>query len=75
MSESDLKFHQPVLLGPVLEAARGARRVVDATLGDGGHAAALLATGVELLGIDRDPEAIAISRRRLADHASVQYLQ
>ena len=37
----------------------GARRVVDATLGDGGHAAALLASGVELLGIDRDPEAIA----------------
>jgi len=67
-------LHVPVLLAPVLAAAEGARRVVDATLGDGGHAASLLASGVELLGIDRDPEAIARSRRRLGD-ANVRYLE
>jgi 16S rRNA (cytosine1402-N4)-methyltransferase len=74
MPEPASKYHVPVLLTPVLEAARGARRAVDATLGDGGHAAALLAAGSEVLGIDRDPEAIAISRSRLGD-AAIQYLE
>ena len=41
---------------------------VDATLGAGGHAKALLEKGAEirLLGIDRDPDAIALARSRLA---------
>jgi 16S rRNA (cytosine1402-N4)-methyltransferase len=67
-------LHQPVLLGPILERARGARRIVDATLGHGGHAAALLTPGVMLLGIDRDPDAIATAQERLGD-AAVTYLQ
>jgi 16S rRNA (cytosine1402-N4)-methyltransferase len=62
------------MLGPVLEAARGARRVVDATLGHGGHAEALRRAGAEVLGIDRDPDAIATARRRLGDDG-VRYLQ
>jgi 16S rRNA (cytosine1402-N4)-methyltransferase len=66
--------HRPVLLAPVLAAAAGARRVVDATLGDGGHAAELRRSGAELLGIDRDPDAIAVSRARLGDEG-VRYLQ
>ena len=74
MFEPEAKYHVPVLLTPVLEAARGARRVVDATLGDGGHAAALLSSGAQVLGIDRDPEAIAISRRRLGE-TGIHYLQ
>lgn len=59
--------HVPVLLEPIVARAReaGARRVVDATLGHGGHAAAFLDLGAELLGIDRDPEALAIARARL----------
>jgi 16S rRNA (cytosine1402-N4)-methyltransferase len=59
--------HLPVLLEPILERARraGARRVVDATLGHGGHAAGFLDLGAEVLGIDRDPEAIAIATDRL----------
>ena len=55
--------------GPVLAAATGARRVVDATLGDGGHAAALIGTGAVMLGIDRDPAAIEVSRRASAKPA------
>jgi 16S rRNA (cytosine1402-N4)-methyltransferase len=74
MFEPAPRYHVPVLLTPVLETARGARRVVDATLGDGGHAAALLSIGAQVLGIDRDPEAIAISRSRLGE-AGIQYLQ
>jgi 16S rRNA (cytosine1402-N4)-methyltransferase len=68
--------HLPVLLDPVIARAReaGVRRVVDATLGHGGHAAALRALGGEVLAIDRDPEALAIARARLGD-TGIQYLQ
>ena len=58
-------YHLPVLSQEVLRATAGARRIVDGTLGDGGHAALFLATGAEVLGIDRDPDAIATARRRL----------
>lgn len=74
MSDEAPRTHVPVLLAPVLAAAAGARRIVDATLGDGGHAARLAASAIELLGIDRDPDAIATSRGRLAAHP-VRYLE
>ena len=74
MSLPTSPYHAPVLLGAVLEAARGARRAVDATLGDGGHARALRASGARVLGVDRDPDAIAISRKRLGEDG-IQYLQ
>jgi 16S rRNA (cytosine1402-N4)-methyltransferase len=66
-------YHKPVLLHAVLSAAKGAERVVDGTLGDGGHAAALLAAGASILAIDRDPEAIAIAAERLGKER-MQYL-
>jgi 16S rRNA (cytosine1402-N4)-methyltransferase len=74
MANSLDRVHRPVLLAPVVAAAAGARRVVDATLGDGGHAAELRRSGAELLGIDRDPDAIAVSRARLGDEG-VRYLE
>lgn len=59
------------LLAPALEgpsAAAEPRWLVDATLGMGGHAAAFLRRFPELhvLGIDRDPDAVAIAGRRLS---------
>jgi 16S rRNA (cytosine1402-N4)-methyltransferase len=74
MADPTSTYHVPVLVPAIVAAAQGARRAVDATLGDGGHAAALLEAGVEVLGIDRDPEAIAISRRRLGEHR-IHYVQ
>ena len=65
MSEPPSSYHTPVLASRVVEAARGARRAVDATLGGGGHAALLRAEGIQLLAIDRDPDAIAGAQARL----------
>jgi len=57
------------LLGPAL-AGPGAVHV-DATLGMGGHAAALLAAypQLTLVGLDRDPQALEIAGRRLTAFA------
>ena len=65
----DESAHIPVLLAEVLTALRPERGgvYVDATLGLGGHAGALLRAGADrVVGIDRDPDALAIARERLA---------
>lgn len=59
-------LHLPVLLEPILARATGAARVVDGTLGHGGHAAGFIGQGAAVLGIDRDPDAIATARDRVA---------
>jgi 16S rRNA (cytosine1402-N4)-methyltransferase len=63
-------IHEPVLLQEVLEYLEPNRSdgvLVDATVGLGGHSEALLERhpNVHLLGIDRDPEALARSQERL----------
>jgi 16S rRNA (cytosine1402-N4)-methyltransferase len=67
-------LHQPVLRDEIARAAAGARKVVDATLGDGGHAEMFLALGASVLGIDRDLGAIARARLRLGGQGIV-YLE
>jgi 16S rRNA (cytosine1402-N4)-methyltransferase len=61
--------HVPVLRDRVVAwlAPTAPGLVVDATVGLGGHAAALLeaAPGLRLVGLDRDPEAIERARQRL----------
>src|SRR5262245_35170619 len=67
--------HVPVMVGEAVEwlRPRPGAFLVDATVGLGGHAAALLsaAPDIELLGLDRDPAALVIARQRLARHAVV----
>ncbi len=64
--------HVPVMEGQVVGglSPRPGARLVDATLGLGGHAAALLAAAPDtrLLGLDRDPAALARARERLAPY-------
>lgn len=61
-------YHQPVLLAETLWALSPGpgRLIVDGTLGGGGHAEAILRTGAEVIGLDRDAEAVAHASRRLA---------
>ena len=66
--------HEPVLLQNVIEYLRPAREdatIVDATVGLGGHAEALLRkhSRIRLIGIDRDPEALERSNERLRPFA------
>lgn len=68
--------HTPVLLERVTELLDPALRdrdavYVDATLGMGGHAAALLAAHPRLtvVGMDRDPQALELAGRRLTAYA------
>jgi len=57
-----------VLAGDVLRLIGRADTVVDGTLGGGGHALALLESGVgSVIGIDRDPGAIETARQRLSE--------
>jgi len=59
--------HEPVMTAEVVELLGDRRTVVDMTVGSGGHAAALLEAGVSrLIGVDRDPEALALAGGRLS---------
>jgi 16S rRNA (cytosine1402-N4)-methyltransferase len=63
--------HEPVMLRRTVEliapVARPGAVIVDCTLGLGGHSGAILRglPGVEVIGIDRDPQALAIAEQRL----------
>ena len=59
-----VRFHEPVLLKEVrhyLEVREG-EKYIDATVGGGGHAKAILKSGGKLLAIDCDPEAVKAAR-------------
>ena len=64
----DADYHAPVMVAEVLALLSGARTVLDGTLGGGGHTLALLERGSHVVATDRDPEAIASARARLAEH-------
>ncbi len=60
--------HEPVLAEEVAALLRPApgRLVLDGTLGGGGHSERLLAGGARVIGLDRDPQAVAAASARLA---------
>jgi 16S rRNA (cytosine1402-N4)-methyltransferase len=68
-----MPVHKPVLLNEVIETLcpQPGQRYVDCTLGNGGHAEAILERilpGGQLLGIDADANAIEIAGHRLANY-------
>jgi len=63
-------MHTPVLLGEVVDllSPGPGQRFIDATIGPGGHAAAIaerILPGGTLLGVDRDEQALELARERL----------
>lgn len=65
--------HQPVLYKEIIHALqpRTGARYVDGTLGAGGHARGIMEASApdgQLLGLDVDPQALAIARRILAPY-------
>lgn len=64
MMAAPLAPHVPVLLGPLLAAVAPVRGGwIDGTFGAGGYARGLLEAGAErVIGIDRDPDALAAAR-------------
>ncbi len=81
MSPQAAVEHEPVMVKEVVEAlnVRPGGRYVDGTVGGGGHALAILQAaepGGSLLGIDRDPRALARAGERLAKYKpDVQLVQ
>ena len=69
-----ISYHVPVLSAAVSAWVQGSARAVDGTLGGGGHAAILRGAGAQVLGIDRDPEAIDAARRTLGTDR-MEYLE
>ena len=68
--------HIPVLVQEVLSLLlpdgrdKGAHRIIDATVGAGGHSMALLGAGAsQLLGLDRDESALLLAAQRLQHFA------
>jgi 16S rRNA (cytosine1402-N4)-methyltransferase len=60
-------LHEPVLVAEVVRLLRDVETVIDLTVGAGGHAEALLDAGVpRVVGVDRDPDAVAVASARLA---------
>lgn len=79
-SPPEPRAHEPVLLEEVLTLLRlkPGEAVVDATLGNGGHAREILKRiGLKgrLIGIDQDPEALQRARTNLKEFSQVIYIQ
>ncbi len=64
--------HSPVLVKEVVEALAvdSAGAIIDCTVGEGGHTEAILnaAPDCVVIGLDRDPSALATAKERLASH-------
>jgi len=79
MTPTPAPTHRPVMVAEILEAldARPGAVLLDGTVGTGGHALAWLeatAPDGRVIGLDRDPEALARAEERLAPFAGRVHL-
>ncbi|MBA2586979.1 MAG: 16S rRNA (cytosine(1402)-N(4))-methyltransferase RsmH, partial [Chthoniobacterales bacterium] len=65
----DFIYHRPVLVSEVVELLepRSGTIVVDGTCGGGGHSAAILRTGADVIAFDQDPDAIEEAAGQLSE--------
>lgn len=76
--QREQKLHEPVLKNEVIEALglnilahlKKRPKVIDATLGAAGHASQMVKNGVEVLGIEADPEMLEVAKERLGKAGS-----
>lgn len=66
-------YHESVMVREVLENLhlKTGSKYIDATLGTGGHTFEIIKAGGEVLGIEADPEMLAIARKRLGTKAKL----
>jgi 16S rRNA (cytosine1402-N4)-methyltransferase len=69
---TDTIYHESVMTSEVVEALHinKACKYIDATLGTGGHTLAIIQQGGTVLGIEADPEMLAIAKERLSKEIS-----
>lgn len=63
------EYHEPVLVQEVLDSFAPLKnaRIIDATLGTGGHSLALIEKGAQVLGIEADVSMLEVARGRLKE--------
>ena len=72
----DSEYHAPVMVAEVCTFLLGesgdgtGKRILDGTLGGGGHSAALLERGADVTGLDRDPNALREASARLSAYSA-----
>ena len=71
---SEPEYHKPALLNEVMSllSIKPGDNCIDATVGDGGHAKAILeasAPNGQLLGIDADPQSLLRAKKRLTSYS------
>lgn len=69
-------FHTPVLLNEIVEYLniKKGKKYIDATIGGGGHTAAILHRGGIVLGIDIDADAIGYTKKHFAAELKIKSL-
>lgn len=67
------KIHESVMVREVIDNLhlKNQAKIIDGTLGTGGHTLEILKSGAKVLGIEADPEMLAISRERIGDTATL----
>lgn len=74
------KYHEPVMVSEVIESLHlnnkskhfnKFSKIIDATLGTGGHTQALVDAGGQVLGIEMDPKMLSVAKERLGSKATL----
>lgn len=67
------QYHESVMVKEVIESLhiKTGSKIIDCTLGTGGHSEAIISEGGEVLGIEMDPKMLKIAKKRLGPKAKL----